>query len=634
MRFRGLLFCAMMAIGAPVVAFGQTSGSLSLSGPSTGGSLVTPATINAAVNAALAAKADAISVHQTFNVLSPTCAGGADPTGTTDSAPAFQACMGSNRRVLIPPGTYLFNSTQTAPCCAYDATAVLVQSFSNFVIDGAGATITIGSGIALSSAFQFDQDHNFVVKGLTITGNRTGLTSAQENAGIALSSDTNFTIEKVHFGPGFGGQGTGIAGDWMVNGAFRDLTFDGVGQCFDFGFALHLRFSHFDAVGADTNGLETSGHVGTKCFSLIWDSPNSAQNNTGITFPTTNVLPGPTVRTQSDDILVSGGNVANFVEGGLVTTGTHLGFYGNDWHENPGLGGSPGIGLLIDWLSSFSLGVPPSDITISDNFVNNGSAVAGYALFISAAGISNSDTMGNILVTGSHFTNNSSVGINTDTASRTLLPNFQMWSNTFSGALQTLGVGVNALDAALFAENSNGNMTLGGALSLGGVLQLNNNTAINSLDASAAPQPMMFGDASNETVIRPLSNASDVRLQTPAATLMAQFFGTSIVLYPPVTLGSHLIGSGTFLTSTNLSACGTSPSMLTAYATDLAGTIVEGTTATGCVLTFTTAFGSNPDCTLSSPNGAPFTGYTPTTTTLTITNASASGNKYTFHCIQ
>lgn len=83
-----------------------------------------------------------------------------------------------------------------------------------------------------------------------------------------------------------------------------------------------------------------------------------------------------------------------------------------------------------------------------------------------------------------------------------------------------------------------------------------------------------------------------------------------------------------------LSACGTGSPAVDATANDASGTITEGTTATGCVLTFSTAYQTAPHCVVSSPTANAFTSYTPATTTLTIVNGSASGNKYTYLCTQ
>ncbi len=95
----------------------------------------------------------------------------------------------------------------------------------------------------------------------------------------------------------------------------------------------------------------------------------------------------------------------------------------------------------------------------------------------------------------------------------------------------------------------------------------------------------------------------------------------------------HVISAQTALTTAALSSCGTTPA-ISSNSSDIKGTITEGTTATGCTLTFATAYSTAPDCIVSSPNGAAFTSYTPSTTTLVIVNASASGNKYSYFCEQ
>lgn len=88
----------------------------------------------------------------------------------------------------------------------------------------------------------------------------------------------------------------------------------------------------------------------------------------------------------------------------------------------------------------------------------------------------------------------------------------------------------------------------------------------------------------------------------------------------------HLIASGHIPSTSN----GT----LNATASDVAGTVTEGTSSTGAVITFSTAYASTPDCVVTSPTGSSFTSYTPATGTLTIVNSAATGNKYTYHCIQ
>lgn len=71
---------------------------------------------------------------------------------------------------------------------------------------------------------------------------------------------------------------------------------------------------------------------------------------------------------------------------------------------------------------------------------------------------------------------------------------------------------------------------------------------------------------------------------------------------------------------------------LDANASDGTGTVTGGTASTGWVLTFRAAWATVPHCTISSPSGSAFTSYAVTLTTLTLVNASATGNVYTYSC--
>lgn len=81
-----------------------------------------------------------------------------------------------------------------------------------------------------------------------------------------------------------------------------------------------------------------------------------------------------------------------------------------------------------------------------------------------------------------------------------------------------------------------------------------------------------------------------------------------------------------------LSACGGGSPALNATANDNTGTITEGTTATGCVMTFAATKPVAPVCQVTSPNGTAYTSVATSTTALTIVNGSASGNVYTYRC--
>ena len=329
---------------------------------------------------------------------------GADPTGARDSAPAFRAAITSGQKITVPPGTYLFASTQTAPCCAFDRPAVLVEGQSNFELNGHDAIIKIADSIAFSSAFHFDQGKHFAVRGLTIEGNRTGLSAKQENAGITVSGGVDFTIEDIHFAGNFGGVGAAVAGDWLVDGTFRQLRMDAVGHCFDLAYLKHVRIEGVRAQGTDQNGHHGPGQVGQTCFSVIVDPPNAANNKTGVPFR------------ETDGVQVSHLEESNFDTGGLIETGTHYTFSGNDWHDNPGHGSAAGLGLFIRYNPATSPGAPPSDISIADHFAHNGASAAGYGVLISSAGISNDDTISRITVSGSRFDNTGKAAVGSDSS--------------------------------------------------------------------------------------------------------------------------------------------------------------------------------------------------------------------------
>lgn len=80
-----------------------------------------------------------------------------------------------------------------------------------------------------------------------------------------------------------------------------------------------------------------------------------------------------------------------------------------------------------------------------------------------------------------------------------------------------------------------------------------------------------------------------------------------------------------------LTSCGGGSPAVTG--TDMYGTITTGTTATGCIITFQKAFVAAPSCVLSPASGvlASFS-YTISTTAITVTQTSSSGNTITYVC--
>ena len=359
---------------------------------------------------------------------------GADPTGRMDSAPAFRAALGSDRIIRVPPGTYLFNSTEPAPCCAHNPTAVLVRGLENFAIDGYGAKIVLGDPIAASTALHFHQDTNFVVRGLDIHGTRAGVNPEFENVGIALSSVVRFRIEDITISGNFGDNGAGIAGDWMVDGFFNNIAMEAVGQCADVAFLQNVTFARLRANGAGHDGPSLANSSGRKCFSIINDTPNKATNRTGVAFAETNA------------VRITDSSVTNFATGAYVASGSDIVFMRNRWYRNDGLARSPGIGILITFAGSgkfSSAGVPPRNIVIiGDVFVENGSNRPGYAIRINSKPIRNDDTIGTVTIENCVFKDNTRVAISSAIASK--VSKLIIKGNEFSGNKQSINIDDNA----------------------------------------------------------------------------------------------------------------------------------------------------------------------------------------------
>ncbi len=106
--------------------------------------------------------------------------------------------------------------------------------------------------------------------------------------------------------------------------------------------------------------------------------------------------------------------------------------------------------------------------------------------------------------------------------------------------------------------------------------------------------------------------------------------GATLTTSGNVQIGQHLVGNGP---KPILSACGRGAT-LTSTASDIHGSIIEGSTATGCTLIFATAFATAPDCVVSSPTGSALTSYSTSPTALKLVNASATGDKFSYICAQ
>ena len=90
--------------------------------------------------------------------------------------------------------------------------------------------------------------------------------------------------------------------------------------------------------------------------------------------------------------------------------------------------------------------------------------------------------------------------------------------------------------------------------------------------------------------------------------------------------GGHLTG----LPTPTLSSCGGGTP--TIVGTRFAGVVTEGTTATGCTVTFELPFDISPACQVTGTTGFPVALGPSLTTNFTVTNASTSGGVFTYSC--
>lgn len=84
-------------------------------------------------------------------------------------------------------------------------------------------------------------------------------------------------------------------------------------------------------------------------------------------------------------------------------------------------------------------------------------------------------------------------------------------------------------------------------------------------------------------------------------------------------------------TAPALTSCGTTPAIV---GTDMAGTVTMGTTATGCIITFSAPWAVAPFCVvtwIATPLASQ--SYVTSTTAITLTQTSASNNVVKYVCI-
>lgn len=359
-----------------------------------------------------------------------------------DAALGFRQAMGNNRTVFVPPGNYVFKSTQSSTNVLFDGAAGVFVTASNFKLYGYGATIQNASQPAGYSLFLFSGCRNFQVAGLRLHGTQKGdVTSIINYNGFSLFGVNGFRFVDLYFSGNWSAYNATFDGDWIANGSFEKIKMDNLGMGFDFAYVQHCKFDSIVGRGIGATA-ECLGNVG---LSIIHDESIYARgtNKTGLNY------------SDSNDVTVTNCSFTNLSTGYELFSGYNYHFQNNHWNSNPGssqLNEQPGYGAFIGWLASTgSKGFPPHDIQISgDTYNQNGAAVAtdsalgyGCGIWISAAAINNSDVISNICLTNCQIINNDNSGINSDTAKH--IKSITLSNVTFGGAQQTASVGANLL---------------------------------------------------------------------------------------------------------------------------------------------------------------------------------------------
>ncbi len=554
--------------------------------------------------------------------------------------------------------TYGANNTWTVACatCSTVAVASPTATIGLSVVNGSAATAMRSDGApALSQAIipTWSQLHTFnagiISASSTVTGNFVVMGNSTTTNATTSAFAISTVVSALHLANATGGV-TPYAGTSCTNQFVRSLNASGAGTC------ATVANTDLTNSAITINGASVSlgGTITVASTTLL------ANNNT---WSGLNIFSGGSISASST---ISGNLV---VMGNSTTTNaTSTNFFStNGVHTNLTVTNAPIFSALTGLLKgngSSPLTVAVNGTDFSLNVANTCGAgqhfnqVAANGVFTCTA---DTGTGG-----GDSFTHPTSFGTTTSATTTSLWTKVGLFASTtfmFDNATGTQATTTNSF----FSLVNTGDLGRFRTLTATGTGLLNqssfqNFTFVNATGTQATSTNEYafntFGDlgqfrlinATGTTATSTFSGALRISTTSTSALGILDNLGTNVFnFFTASTSGNiltvsssslatmfgidtngHLTGSST---SPVLSSCGTSPTM---KGSDSHGTVTAGATATGCTVTFTAAYATDPVCTVVPQTGSvvnTFT-YTHSTTNIVVTETGLGGNKFDYMCWQ
>jgi hypothetical protein len=307
--------------------------------------------------------------------------------------------------------------------------------------------------------------------------------------------------------------------------------------------------------------------------------------------------------------------------------------------------GASALAIGLNGVTNPAFNVDASTASQAAGLNVKGAATGGTVAIAAIDSGSNTNLTINAKGSGTINIGNISTGLVTLTGHATL--DLPLTGGTLTGAVSTnsqitstLAIGTAPLVVTSTTLVANLHAALADAAPVGGISGLGTGIATAlAVNVGTAGAPVVNGGALGT----PSSGVGTNITSVNAATLGGATFAA------PGAIGGGTAAAGAFTTitaatfasiGTKVRAAGTAPALTSCgggspaiVGSDLAGEVTMGTSATGCIITFNVAYASAPYCTVSWPAQALASqSYTYSTTAITLTQTSTSGNKIIYHC--